>query len=175
MSCQPPITSQNSATKAVVALGSNLAHGGLEPAEILAAAIERLRTLSISALLVSRTHVTEPEGLAVGAPAFCNAVAVLEPATSLSAECLLTALLTIEAEFGRTRAAPPSGADYSSRTLDLDLISCRDEVHDSPRLQLPHPRTAQRDFVLAPLAEIWPDLVLPQQSLSVLDLLRRHS
>jgi 2-amino-4-hydroxy-6-hydroxymethyldihydropteridine diphosphokinase len=110
--------------------------------------------------------------LGAGAPDFCNAVAIIKPAAALSAQELLDGLLAIELELGRERLQPRAGASYVSRTIDLDLIYCRNEIIDSPTLQLPHPRAAERAFVLEPLAELWPDLVLPGQHSSVAALLR---
>jgi 2-amino-4-hydroxy-6-hydroxymethyldihydropteridine diphosphokinase len=81
-------------------------------------------------------------------------------------------LLAFYLELGRARLPPRAGASYASRTIDLDLIYCRNEIIDSPTLQLPHPRAAERAFVLEPLAELWPDLVLPGQHSSVAALLR---
>lgn len=171
MSSQRRITPFASQIHAVVALGSNLGYGALAPAALVEAAVERLQTLSASPVQCSRHLLTKPEGLPPGAPDFCNAVAVFEPLDTLDAHALLDRLLSIEEEFGRLRPAELSGARYASRTLDLDLICCRGERVDSPRLQLPHPRAAQRRFVLEPLAELWPDLVLPGASASVASLL----
>ncbi|MFN2309430.1 MAG: 2-amino-4-hydroxy-6-hydroxymethyldihydropteridine diphosphokinase [Gammaproteobacteria bacterium] len=87
-------------------------------------------------------------------PAYINAVARLE--TGLSAEALLDALQAIEARHGRVR-----GLRWGPRTLDLDILLYGSVVSDSPRLQVPHPGLVERNFVLYPLAEIAPDLVIP--------------
>jgi 2-amino-4-hydroxy-6-hydroxymethyldihydropteridine diphosphokinase len=87
-------------------------------------------------------------------PEFMNAVAQLE--TRLDARALLQGLLAIEADAGRTRSFP-----NAPRTLDLDLLLYGDEIIDAPELSVPHPRMHERRFVLAPLAEIAPDALVP--------------
>jgi len=78
--------------------------------------------------------------------------------TKHRAGALLAALLEIESRFGRDRA---SEIRWGARTLDLDVLVYADEVIDEPGLQVPHPRLHTRSFVLVPLCEIAPDLVLP--------------
>ena len=86
---------------------------------------------------------------------YVNAVASLD--TSLDAHALLQALFAIEQAHGRER--PYRNAP---RTLDLDLLLYGDEIiDDAPTLIVPHPRMLERAFVLAPLAEVAPDLVIP--------------
>lgn len=87
-------------------------------------------------------------------PDFLNAVAAMR--TTLSPHELLAGLQAIEHRYGRER--PYRNAP---RTLDLDLLLHGDAVLHSPELTLPHPRAHERAFVLAPLAEIAPDLMLP--------------
>ena len=91
-------------------------------------------------------------------PAFVNAAAVLE--TGLDARALLDAMLAIERDFGRDRAADGS-VRWGARTLDLDLLLYGDRVIDEPGLHVPHPYLHERAFALVPLAEIAPDLVIP--------------
>ena len=100
----------------------------------------------------SRIYRTRPVGL-TDQPEFRNAVARVR--TRLSADALLDALLAVEAEFGRVR-----DIRWGPRTLDLDLVWYEGEERDEPRLVLPHPRAHEREFVLRPLAELAPDLVL---------------
>jgi 2-amino-4-hydroxy-6-hydroxymethyldihydropteridine diphosphokinase len=87
-------------------------------------------------------------------PEFLNAVA--EAATTLAPERLLAALHEIENSLGRVRTIR-----FGPRTCDLDLLLYGDLVSDDPELTLPHPRLAERRFVLDPLAELAPQLVLP--------------
>ena len=90
----------------------------------------------------------------VNQPDFVNAVAAIR--TELSARALLDALLAIEREQGRVRAFP-----NAPRTLDLDIALYGKCVTSEPGLSLPHPRMHERAFVLAPLAEIAPDVLVP--------------
>jgi 2-amino-4-hydroxy-6-hydroxymethyldihydropteridine diphosphokinase len=90
-------------------------------------------------------------------PDFINAVA--EISTQLSPETLLAALLNIEIEAGRERPFP-----NAPRVLDLDLLLYDDLTINTKNLTLPHPRMHERGFVLLPLAEIAPELSLPDGS-----------
>jgi 2-amino-4-hydroxy-6-hydroxymethyldihydropteridine diphosphokinase len=137
---------------AYVGLGSNLGdrEGTLE------AAVGRLRNLPETKVLrLSSLRDTDPVGY-LDQPRFLNGAVALE--TGLSARSLLDALLELEEELGRNRAAaPPKGP----RTLDLDLLLYGDEVIDEPGLEIPHPRLHERRFVLEPLAELDPSLEVP--------------
>jgi 2-amino-4-hydroxy-6-hydroxymethyldihydropteridine diphosphokinase len=134
---------------AFVGLGANL---GEPQAQVRAAAAALSEIPRTQLLALSPLYRSAPVG--VGAqPDFVNAVAEIE--TGLTARALLDALLAIEARFGRTREAP--GA---ARRLDLDLLLYADSVIDEPGLMVPHPRMHRRAFVLAPLAQIAPDLVI---------------
>ena len=108
----------------------------------------------IELVAVSSIRETEPVGF-VEQPRFLNAVAAIE--TALSPRALLDRLLEIERNLGRTRTGPRFGP----RTIDLDLLVYGDEVVDEPGLSVPHPRLAERRFVLEPLAELAPELVVP--------------
>ena len=90
----------------------------------------------------------------VDQPDFVNAVAMLE--TALSPVELLNGLLAVEARHGRVRSEP-----NAARTLDLDLLLYADERIDTPDLKVPHPRLYQRAFVLMPLSELNPELIVP--------------
>jgi 2-amino-4-hydroxy-6-hydroxymethyldihydropteridine diphosphokinase len=130
-----------------VGLGANL---GDRLATLRSAAAE----LSALGRVVARSSVWETE--AVGPPPdYLNAVVELE--TALEPEPLLDALLAIEERYGRVR----SPAKDAPRTLDLDLLLWGDRVVEGPRLALPHPRLAERGFVLEPLAEVAPEAIHP--------------
>jgi len=138
--------------RAFVGLGSNLG----EREATLRAAIGRLRGLPETDLRrVSAFRDTEPVGY-VDQPRFLNGVAELE--TTLAPAELLGALLELEQAFGRERSAsPPQGP----RTLDLDLLLYGKDTIDERGLEVPHPRLHERAFVLEPLAELDPGLVVP--------------
>ena len=87
-------------------------------------------------------------------PAYLNGVAIVE--TTLSPSDVLAAIHALEAGFGRKR-----GLINSPRTLDIDLVAYGREVIDEPGLTVPHPRAAERKFVMGPLAEIAPDWTHP--------------
>jgi 2-amino-4-hydroxy-6-hydroxymethyldihydropteridine diphosphokinase len=94
-------------------------------------------------------------------------VAVFEPQPGETPETLLAKLQALEKQFGRT----PKKVLNEARSLDLDLIAFGGEVRQTPQLLLPHPRAHLRRFVLAPLAELAPDLVLPGQPQTAATLL----
>ena len=103
---------------------------------------------------VSSIRETDPVGV-VDQPRFLNAAIRL--ATELAPHPLLERLLDVEQQLGRVR----TGERYGPRTIDLDLLLYGDEVVDEPGLRVPHPRLAERRFVLEPLAELDPGLVVP--------------
>ena len=103
---------------------------------------------------MSQVRETEPVGL-LDQPRFLNAAARL--GTTLTARQLLDELLAVERELGRTRAGPRWGP----RTIDLDLLLYGGETIDEPGLTVPHPRMHERRFVLEPLADLDPSLVIP--------------
>lgn len=100
-------------------------------------------------------------------PEFINAAAELASIAGETPESFLWSLQQLEREIGRT----PKKVLNEARVIDLDLIAFDDEVRNSPELTLPHPRAHLRKFVLAPLAEIAPELVLPGQKKTVRELL----
>ncbi len=137
-------------TRAYVALGANLG----DPVAAVQAAFAALAALPQTRLAArSSLYRTAPVGLAAQ-PDFINAAAALD--TELSPLDLLAALLAVEASAGRLRRER-----NGPRSLDLDLLLHGDTVLATPALSLPHPRLHLRAFVLAPLGEIAPDLVLP--------------
>ena len=134
---------------AYVAFGANLG----EPAETLrAAAVALGRRPGVDLVAGSPIYRTRPIG-PPGQPDYANAVARVE--TTLTADALLDALHAVEAEFGRVR-----DVRWGPRTLDLDLIWYQGEERADARLTLPHPRAHEREFVLRPLADLDPGLVL---------------
>ncbi len=137
---------------AALGLGSNLR----QPRDQLDQAVQSLRALPLSAVLkVSRYYRTPPAGGPPGQDDYCNASALLE--TALAPLELLAHLQSIEDAQGRDR----DGAHWGPRTLDLDLLCYGELVLQHPKLRLPHPGLAERDFALLPLVEIAPDLVIP--------------
>ena len=146
-------------SRCFVALGANLG----DPIATVSKAIEALRNLPDTEFIAaSSLYRTAPVGLK-HQPDFINAVvelvAVSPKGTSFgtpSAPTLLEMLFAIEARFGRRRSIR-----NAPRTLDLDLLLYGDEISDDPHLTLPHPRLHERAFVLAPLDEIAPRLVIP--------------
>jgi 2-amino-4-hydroxy-6-hydroxymethyldihydropteridine diphosphokinase len=147
----------------VISLGSNLG----DSKDIVRRAISRLQFLSDTPLLESSLWQTTPVDCPLGSPVFVNAVVGLEPRPRETPESLLAKLQLLEKEFGRTGKK----IFNEPRRLDLDLIAFGEEIRNSPSLTLPHPRAHQRRFVLQPLSEITPDLVLPGQRQTVAELL----
>ena len=144
-----------------VALGSNLGN----PAATVKAALAVLRELPQAKLVAaSSLYLTAPVGL-THQPDFINAVVAMD--TVLSAPTFLAELFAIEARFGRRRSMP-----NAPRTLDLNLLLYGNLVSHDLQLTLPHPRLHERAFVLAPLAEIAPQLVVPGVG-AVADLLTK--
>ena len=138
-------------SKAVLITGGNLG----SVAENLGAARE---AISREVGVVERcSSVLESEAWGFEAEErFLNQVLVV--ATALPPEQLLERCLQIERQLGRVRRPGPR---YGSRTMDIDLLFYDNRVVDSDRLTIPHPRIAERDFVLAPLEEVLPDYVHP--------------
>lgn len=138
--------------KAFIALGSNLQ----DPATQIAAALAALDQLPESQVISrSSLYQTAPVGYDQQ-PDFINAAATLM--TSLEPLALLRALLALETQFGRERPFP-----NAPRVLDLDLLLYDDLVMNTPELTLPHPRMHERAFVLLPLSEIAPELIIPDK------------
>lgn len=147
---------------ALIALGSNLGNRQLQ----LDLAVEKIRLIPQTTLIAhSKWHETDPVG---GPPQgkFLNGAAMLE--TSLPPQDLLQALLAIETQLGR----PASREKWGPRVVDLDLLSYGDQILQLPGLEIPHPRMAERPFVLIPLAEIAPEWKHPILKKTAMELLR---
>ena len=138
---------------ACISLGSNLQ----EPATQVAKAIDLLSSIpETSVIKHSKFYETQPWGLK-DQPAFVNAVAALE--TQLRPMDLLNQLQNIERHQGRIR-----DKHWGPRILDLDII-CYDQLElDEARLTLPHPYFSERMFVLEPLNELYPDLIIANKA-----------
>ncbi len=148
--------------RAYVGLGSNM--GDRE--RLLWGAVHMLAfNAEVEVVAVSTIRETDPVGI-VDQPPFLNAAVAID--TELEPRALLDLLLSIERELGRMRDGPRFGP----RTIDLDLLLYADEVVDEPGLTVPHPRLHERRFALEPLAELDPDLTVPERG-SVQALLAR--
>jgi len=148
---------------AYIALGSNV---GDSPT-ILRRAMDQLEALSRKPLLRSSLWQTTPVDCPPGSPTFVNAVVALYPLPDENSWSLLTKMLAMEKEFGRL----PKKVINEPRRLDLDLIAFGDEISSRPELVLPHPRAHERRFVLQPLSEIAPNLILSGHRRTVAQLL----
>ncbi len=149
--------------RTAVALGSNLG----DRLDNLRAARGQIADLSHvqPPILSSAIYETEPVDCEPGAEKFLNAVVEFDYAGD--PVNLLEQLIQIEESLGRKRDHPKN----VSRKIDIDLLYYGDCKMDNERLQLPHPRIHLRKFVLQPLADIRPDLVLPNERKTVRDLL----
>jgi 2-amino-4-hydroxy-6-hydroxymethyldihydropteridine diphosphokinase len=138
-------------TRAYVGLGANL--GDCERT-LLEAVTALAAEDGVEVVAVSTLRETEPVGVGEQ-PLYLNGAAELE--TTLTAHELLDRLLAVEQRFGRVRVP----GEHGPRTLDLDLLLYGDEVIDERGVAVPHPRLHERRFVLEPLAELAPGLVVP--------------
>lgn len=137
-----------------IGLGSNLGESNdtLDSAIKALKAIQGLEQFQISSYYQSKPHGPQDQ------PDYINAVATFM--IGLAPEALLDALQAIENSHGRVR----TGTRWTARTLDLDILLYGDHQIDTERLNVPHPWMKQREFVLYPLYEIAPHLVLPDGS-----------
>ncbi len=137
---------------AYIAIGSNLGDrlGYIESAIELLNQLEKIEVICVSTMIE-----TAPIGPGDQGNYLNGAIQIR---TELSARALLDELLKIELECGRMRSPDQQ---WGARTLDLDLLVYHDQVLDEPGLQVPHPRMHTRRFVLEPLCEIAPDLMIP--------------
>ena len=155
---------ERAASLAIIALGSNLGNS----VELIHQAIEELKDFSSTPLLLSSLWRSTPVDCPPGSADFVNAVAALHPRLNETPEALLSKLQKMEKEFGRK----PKVILNEPRPLDLDLIAFGSETRESAELTLPHPRATSRRFVLEPLAEILPELILSGEKKTISELLK---
>ncbi|MGD0350016.1 MAG: 2-amino-4-hydroxy-6-hydroxymethyldihydropteridine diphosphokinase [Verrucomicrobiota bacterium] len=148
-----------------IALGSNLG----DSRRIILDAMARLQNFSDRPILKSSLWQTSPVNCPPDSPAFVNAVVGLVPRKGETPESLLEKLRVLEKEFGHR----PRKILNEPRPLDLDLIAFGDAIRNKQRLTLPHPRAHLRRFVLQPLSEIAPDLIMAGQGKTVSQLLAK--
>ncbi len=137
--------------RAVLSIGSNL---GERLANLQGAVDSLADTPDVWVTGISAVYETEPVDAPEGSRDYLNAVVLLD--TTLSVHTLLERALAIEAAYGRER-----GERNAPRTLDVDLIVVGDRRADDEHLVLPHPRAAERAFVLVPWVELEPDAEFP--------------
>ncbi len=152
-------------TTILIALGSNRRHGRHgPPARVVAAAIEALAAAGLEVVRVSPILATAPLG--PGSRHYANAVAAV--ASDLALPAVLALLQRIERHFGRRR-----GRRWGDRVLDLDILGAGAAVWRQGTLEVPHPRLAERRFVLDPLVTVAPGWRHPQLHLTVRQLRAR--
>jgi 2-amino-4-hydroxy-6-hydroxymethyldihydropteridine diphosphokinase len=146
----------------LIAIGSNLG----DSVCVISDAVELLERYSTRPLIQSSLWKSSPVDCPPGSPDFVNAAVVLRPFEGETPETLLQKLQDLEKHFGRK----PKTVQNEARILDLDLIAFGQEIRKTGFLTLPHPRAYLRRFVLAPLAEIAPDFILPGQTKTIAEL-----
>ncbi|MEI9989447.1 MAG: 2-amino-4-hydroxy-6-hydroxymethyldihydropteridine diphosphokinase [Rhizomicrobium sp.] len=146
----------------LIALGANLESRAGVPAQTLNAALAEIEQRGAKIVGVSPYYIT-PAWPDPSDPPFVNAVARV--ASELSPHALMALLHDTETSFGRVRSTP-----NAPRTLDLDLVDYDGRVDAGPPV-LPHPRIAERAFVLVPLADVAPDWIHPVTGKSVTELI----
>lgn len=136
--------------RVAIGLGSNLD----DPAKQIRIAVQSLQALdSIRQVVLSDLWASKPQG-PQDQPDFVNAVCVCE--TCLTPMALLDDLQTLEQNQGRIKRR-----HWGERLIDLDILLYADQQIEQPDLVIPHPHMTQRDFVLIPLAQVWPEDHLP--------------
>jgi 2-amino-4-hydroxy-6-hydroxymethyldihydropteridine diphosphokinase len=146
----------NDQTKTVsLSLGGNI---GNVTSSFIHALLGLAKTPGVALRRASSIYSTPPWGK-LDQPIFLNMAALIE--TSLSPHAILALCLALEREMGRVRKER-----WGPRTLDIDILTYGDQSIDAPDLKTPHPHLAERAFVLAPLAEIAPHLVVKGQDIA---------
>ncbi len=148
---------------AYIAIGSNLG----DRHATITRAVHEISTLGGVSVIEQSTIIETPPVGDIEQGPYLNGVVHVQ--TTLAARDLLDSLLKIEAGLGRDRDTEKR---WGPRTLDLDLIVFGDQVIDEPGLQVPHPRLHERSFVLIPLVEIAPEILIPVQNETPRQLLR---
>lgn len=155
----PPAPHSNSRHSVFLALGANLGN----PLENLRKAVRSLQSLAVAPLVLSSPWITAPVNCPPNSPPFANVALQMILPREICPQILLARCQAMERAFGRRPKKQPNEA----RPLDIDIIAFNNLTENSPPLILPHPRAHQRFFVLAPLNEIAPQLILPGHSRSV--------
>ena len=155
MSCANP-----EMQRVIFSLGSNVG----DRLAILENACDYLADV-FGGLHLSQLYETEPVGCPAGSPSYLNAC--VEVSTDMPPQDVLELCMRIEKELGRER----NGVYGAPRTCDIDIIMYGELQLQSPTLTLPHPRAHEREFVLRPLCDIDPQLILPGHSLTVSSML----
>lgn len=149
----------------LIAIGSNRRHGRHgRPEAVVAAAVRALAAAGLAVVAVSRTRATAPLG--PGGRRFANSAVAVTSALPLIE--VLRIIKAIERGFGRR-----GGQRWGDRVLDLDIIGAGAQIVRRKGLQVPHPRVADRRFVLDPINDIAPDWRHPVTGLSVRQLRAR--
>ena len=170
MKSQPIITFEQSDTLvSIVGLGSNLDSRNGSKFEIIRRAINSLEGLSSRPSIISSIYESEPEFCPPDSPIFVNLIVVLFLPVNAEPMRFFRCVQKLEERLGRVR----SMGINEPRPIDIDLLFFGKKSISSDYLTIPHPRALKRRFVLEPLAEIAPDLILPGQEFSVLELLSR--
>ena len=170
MKSQPSITFEESDTLiSIVGLGSNLDSRNGSKFEIIRKAINSLEELSSRPSIISSFYESEPEFCPPDSPIFVNLVAVLFLPVNAEPMRFFRCVQKLEKRLGRVRSREIN----EPRPIDIDLLFFGKKSISSDYLTIPHPRAVKRRFVLEPLAEIAPDLILPGQEFSVVELLSR--
>ena len=166
------MTTLPTANRCGIGLGSNLgdrlAHLRLARAHLLVCPEFSAARPEDDAFLCASVYETDPVDCPPGSGAFLNTVLELPALPSVPAAAVWRRLQASEALLGRS----PGQARHAPRVIDLDLLYLGGLELATPELTLPHPRLRERNFVLAPLAEIRPDLILPGDPRPIVEVWR---